>query len=171
MNKSDLDEKSLVEFKENMATPPDLIFEDVDDAPFLTKIQPKTELTFSNPEEVKAAIEGYLNFCQSKGLMPTSSGLALSLGTNWQNLKEIMKDNNSIVAPVIRQALTHLTALVEQSLLSGRNSSGCFAWLKNIAGWTDKSEVTTIKTLTAAEVVHELNKDNENVKEADFEEV
>lgn len=121
----------------------------------LAELTPQ-KIQMDNPKEVQAAIKGYFEFCRTNNKPPTSNGLAYSLGTNWETIKTTMNDPSSILSEILKNAVTKMAAQVEERLLTQPHTAGNFAWMKNIMGWTDKTETTHVKQVTAAEVVKKL---------------
>lgn len=109
------------------------------------------DLIFSSTESLSATINAYFRYCNNNNHHPTFNGLALSLGIATSDLKHFPVTN--YLYPIITSAKQRIAALIEESLLTSRNSTGAFSWLKNNDGWSDKSEVTHVKPVTASDIL------------------
>jgi len=122
---------------------------------FLSNLVSQSKATvFSSPKELDAAIRAYFTYCEKHLRHPTLNGLAFALGTTRKDL--ITFPTDSVHYPLIKSAIQRIAALVEESLLVSKNASGAFAWLKNNDEWSDKSEIKTIKQLTAADIIKRM---------------
>lgn len=91
---------------------------------------------YNTPEEMQEAIEAYYVKCKEDKEFVTISGLAHALGMETESLRRYeAKDEFSAT---VKNAKQKVEMAWEQRLLTP--GSGPIFWLKNNAGWKDKSE-------------------------------
>lgn len=93
---------------------------------------------YKTPEEMQEKIDAYFARCKEAKLFPTMSGLAYELEFTTQALRDYEKKDEFLCT--VKRAKQFVEMAWEQALLSGKGSGPIF-WLKNNAGWRDKTEV------------------------------
>lgn len=91
---------------------------------------------YETPEEMQEIIEKYFKKCEDKEEHPTMSGMAYALEFTTQALRDYEKKDKFLCT--IRRAKQLVEMAWEQKLLTP--GSGPIFWLKNNAGWKDKTE-------------------------------
>lgn len=100
---------------------------------------------FKSAEDMQEAIDVYMDFCHGKRddedlalpQIPTISGLAFALGMSTRALLNYEKKDEFL--PTIKRA-KQVVENAWESRLAGSASTGAIFWLKNNAGWKDKTE-------------------------------
>jgi hypothetical protein len=104
---------------------------------------------FDSAEDVQAIVDDY--FANLKdGEIPAMSGLALALGMSTETLRRY--GNQDEFCATVKRARQKVEYAWEQALIRG--GSGPIFWLKNNAGWKDKSEVDNTNK---NESIHTIN--------------
>ena len=91
---------------------------------------------FTSAKQVEGIINDYLKECESKEEFPTISGLAYALDMSTESLRRYGKEEK--FCATVRKGKQIVERAWEQKLLAG--GSGAIFWLKNNAGWKDKTE-------------------------------
>lgn len=104
---------------------------------------------FDNAEDMQAIIDDYFDSLlptedNPAGEFPTISGLALALGMTTKALREYGERDE--FSSTVRKAKQKVELSWEQRLL--QPGSGPIFWLKNNAGWKDKTETEHTGNLT-----------------------
>lgn len=94
----------------------------------------------ATPEELKEAIDSYLQDIFEKQRVPTMTGLAKFLGLSRLDFLNACTVNPSFNI-ILETAKATIIEYVEELLLTGRSPIGLIFWLKNNADWIDKTEV------------------------------
>jgi len=92
---------------------------------------------YDTPEQMQEVIDAYFERCKTEKLFPTMSGLAYELRFTTQALRDYEKKDEFLCT--VKRAKQFVEMAWEQALLSGKGSGPIF-WLKNNAGWKDKTE-------------------------------
>jgi hypothetical protein len=89
---------------------------------------------YNSAEEVQEIVDKY--FAELDDEIPTMAGLALELGMSSRSLRNYAKEQEFF--PTIKAARQKVEKAWESALIRG--GSGPIFWLKNNAGWRDKTE-------------------------------
>lgn len=90
---------------------------------------------FNSADEVQGIVNDY--FATVEGEIPTMAGLALALGMSTETLRRYGKEDE--FCATVKRARQIVETAWESALIKG--GSGPIFWLKNNAGWKDKTEV------------------------------
>ena len=93
-------------------------------------------LKFTSVEKLQQQIDDYFTQCKEDKEFPTISGLALSLDVCTDTLRNYEQKGEFFAT--IKKAKQKVEVAWERQLLSP--GSGPIFWLKNNAGWRDKTE-------------------------------
>ena len=111
-------------------------------------------------EDLITAISSYFSTCQEQNTPLTVSGLGLFLGLSRYQLKNF--PTNHTFYPEIRKALQYIEDFCEQQLHAPKPPTGVMFALKNNFDWQDKQEIQISKSKTMAEIIDELNTNNQS---------
>lgn len=89
---------------------------------------------YNSVDEVQGIIDAYFNDLGDE--IPTMAGLALALGMSTETLRCYGKEEE--FSATIKKARQKVESAWEKALIRG--GSGPIFWLKNNAGWRDKTE-------------------------------
>jgi hypothetical protein len=98
---------------------------------------------YSTPEEMQSDIDAYFDACTDEN-PPLISGLAYHLDMATESLRRYGEDDQ--FSATVKKAKQRVEMAIEKRLF-GTACTGPIFWLKNNAGWKDKSE----QELTGAE--------------------
>jgi len=93
---------------------------------------------FTDEKQMQAAIDKYFTQCEEKKTPLTISGLAIALDMTTQSLRNYEKTSRFF--GTINRAKQFVENYIEQALISGGAATGPIFWLKNNAGWRDRTE-------------------------------
>lgn len=109
---------------------------------------------YNNADEVQAIIDHY--FADLGDEIPTMAGLALALGMSTETLRRYGKQDE--FCATIKPARQKVETAWEKALIRG--GSGPIFWLKNNAGWKDKTEVDNTNTNNNVHTIRYVIKDD-----------
>jgi hypothetical protein len=95
---------------------------------------------YHTPEDMQKDIDAYFEECEDESKHMTISGLAYALDMTTQALRGY-EDKDEFLSTV-KKAKQFVEMYVEQILMSGNATAGTIFWLKNNAGWKDKTETS-----------------------------
>ena len=103
---------------------------------------------FTSAEEMQDAITAYFDKCEIDKEPLTISGLAYALDMTTHSLRNY--ENKDEFFTTVNKAKQLVEMSIERLLISGGAPAGSIFWLKNNAGWKDKTEqeVKTDHTVT-----------------------
>jgi len=113
-----------------------------------TEVKTGRPLKYANKEELDFAITTYFGICEGNDEVPTMAGLAYHLGFLSRSSLFDYKERDEFSAS-IKRARLYIESKWESASLKG--GGGVVFWMKNNAGYTDKSEqevTQTVKNLT-----------------------
>ena len=111
---------------------------------------------FKNAKDMQTAIDYY--FAQLEEDCPTISGIALALDMSTQALRDYQKKDEFLAT--IRKAKQRVEIEWERRLLSP--GSGPIFWLKNNAGWRDKTETDNTHHVEVSEIERKIIDDTDD---------
>jgi len=111
---------------------------------------------YASVDELSGIIDTYFAGCIEDNKPMTISGLALALGMTTETLR-MYAEKDEFSAP-IKNAKQKVEADVECRLLSGAAPAGSIFWLKNNAGWKDKTEQDLRATVQVEEITRTIVK-------------
>jgi hypothetical protein len=101
-------------------------------------------LTFSSPEQVAAQWEDFKVRCENAKDCPTPQAFALDLGYCCEDGLRFLAERGPEYSRTVQRVRDECVKLVVSKLLKpGQNAIGAIFWLKNKAGFRDKSKEET----------------------------
>lgn len=95
---------------------------------------------FENPEDFSVQVNLYAEWCRQNDRKLTMAGMALYLGfCSRQSLHDLEKRPR--FSYVVKKARLLVQQQYEERLLAGGQAAGAIFWLKNHAGYSDRTEV------------------------------
>lgn len=139
---------------------------------YTSVVLPRKHTRFNSPEELEEAIAHWWDRCMRMRMFPTKRGLALALGTTWQNIEKMAKGSQGdAVAQIIQQVFEMMAEADEQMVLNGAVNPVVYIFRgKNYHGLSDKQE----NVVTHVEGVKKTREELEaeymaSLPEADYE--
>lgn len=122
---------------------------------------------YKNAVELNNKISEFFRVSEEKKTPYTISKLALYLGLSRQGLLNYKGRKEYVDA--INKAVLKCADYVETMLLTGRNPIGSIFWLKNNAGWEDKTQVEKQELPFSLEIKKSKPKIEEEMKRQEWE--